>query len=95
MSALIAFRNRKLSDLFNRKLVRIAREGSKYDVDLVSTNGQVVQAHRLILSMYSKYLRRLLSNSSPDLKIIGKQEIKMIKISIPINCDPFYYVFFY
>lgn len=97
----IAFKNRKLSDSLNRKLEHIVREGSKYDVDLVSANGHIVQAHRLILSMYSKNLRRFLSNSSPDVKIIGKQEKKIDlerkkpfnKISIQ-NSDQFHIVLF-
>lgn len=80
MTTLIAFKNRNFSDLLNTKLVHVARGSSKYDVDLVSTNGKVVQAHRLILSMYSKYLRRLLSNSSPDVKIIGKQKTKIFDL---------------
>lgn len=73
MSAVIKFNNRRLSDTFNMKLVQFARENFDYDVDLVSSNVKVVPAHRVILSIYSKYLRRLLSNSSPEKKLIGKQ----------------------
>lgn len=73
MTTSVKFNNRYLSDLLNNKLVKIVRENPKFDVDLVAANGNVVPAHRLILSMYSKHLRQLLSNASPEQKLIGKQ----------------------
>lgn len=72
MSFLIAFKNRKVSDLINRKLVEVARENSKFDVDLVVADGKIVRAHRVILSLYSKVLRRLHVHTAPEKKIIGK-----------------------
>lgn len=85
MTTLIAFKDRKLSDLLNQKLVELAREAAKFDVDLLASNYRVVPAHRLVLSMYSPYLRRLLKNASPEAKMIGKQKEKKIIDSI-CNC---------
>lgn len=97
MSQSIRFKNRKLSDLINQKLLQLARRCSKFDVDLVAANGGIVRAHRIVLSMYSKFLRRLLAHSAPENKIIGRglkdQNLKQ-KINKK-NLVPFFnFVFF-
>lgn len=93
MSTLIKFSGRNLSDMLNQKLVQLARDPTKFDVDLVSTNGRVVPANRLILAMYSPYLRRLLKNASPENKYIGKQnQMNVVETSILFRSTYFYYL---
>lgn len=72
MTTLIKFENRNSSDLMNQKLMEIARNGPKFDVDLIGQHGKTVPAHRLVLAMYSMYLRRILKNASPENKYLGK-----------------------
>lgn len=72
MSNSIAFNNRNKSDFLNKKIREMLRESPQYDVDLLAANGKIVPAHRFVLSMYSKYLQKVLAHSTPDAKLIGK-----------------------
>lgn len=72
MSNSIAFNNRNKSDFLNKKIREMLRESPQYDVDLLAANGKIVPAHRIVLSMYSKYLQKVLAHSTPDAKLIGK-----------------------
>lgn len=71
MATLITFKNRVASDFANKQIVDVFRTCENPDVDLVMANGRIVSAHRVILSMYSKYMRRALRPSNPEPKFMG------------------------
>lgn len=71
MAAVIKFKNRNANDFVNQQIVETFRTGEAPDVDLLVANRGIVSAHRVILCMYSKYLRRALSHSNPEHKFIG------------------------
>lgn len=71
MGTLITFKDRSAEDYINKQIIEVFRTCEGPDVDLIVTGGKVVSAHRVILSMYSKYLRRILSESNPEPKFVG------------------------
>lgn len=74
METKIKFKNRNPNDLINQKLAESFRDGPDFDIDLVLANNRIVSAHRVVLSMYSKFFRSVLSQSEPDTKFIGKEK---------------------
>lgn len=71
MAVVIKFKKRNPNDFLNRQIVDAFRTGEAPDVDLLVANRGIVSAHRVILSMYSMYLRRALCHSNPEHKFIG------------------------
>ncbi|XP_031641200.1 modifier of mdg4-like isoform X2 [Contarinia nasturtii] len=70
MSTLLKFKDRSRTDYINRKIIEVFRQCEGPDVDLIVANKKVVSAHRVILTMYSNYFRRLLAHSGPERKFI-------------------------
>lgn len=72
MNNVIIFeRKRAPLDVLNKKIYEMFYESPEFDVELVAANSKTVRAHRIVLSMYSKYFRKLLAFSAPDVKLIG------------------------
>lgn len=71
MSIEVKFKNRTSVDLINKKLLKMIRECPEYDVELIGANNKSVLAHRVVVSMYSEYLRNMMCQSSPDTKLLG------------------------
>lgn len=81
MATIIKFKGHyNASDFTNQQIINVFRTCDP-DVDLIASNGKIVPAHRVILAMYSKYLRRILSLSNPEEKFIGKYSL--------ISCEQF------
>lgn len=74
MAAVIKFKNRNQNDFVNKQIVETFRNGEAPDVDLLVANHGIFSAHRVILCMYSKYLRRALSHSNPDHIFVGNSK---------------------
>ncbi|XP_055317735.1 modifier of mdg4-like [Sitodiplosis mosellana] len=70
MAVVIKFKDRKADDFVNKQIIEVFRNCEDPDVDLMVANGQIVSSHRVVLSMYSKYFRRALSQSNAEYKFI-------------------------
>lgn len=71
MSVVIKSKNRNPSDYTNKQIIEVFRNCEKPDVDLIVSNGKIVSAHRVILAMYSKYMRKTLSHTDAEHRFIG------------------------
>lgn len=74
MNNTIKIKDRNRKDDLNQKIVQVYRKSEDFDVDLIVAKGEIVSAHRVILSMYSTYLRRILSQSNPESKFNGNSK---------------------
>lgn len=88
MNQEIKFKNRMITDSTNQKLLQSFRDGPDFDVELVLANSRIVSAHRVVLSMYSKYFRSVLGQSAPDTKFIGNMVyIKKCNNFVELDCN--------
>lgn len=72
MNNSFTIKNYEVRDKLNQKIVEMIRDEIELpDVNLVTANNGNISAHRLILSMYSKYVRRVLRPPDVCRKIHG------------------------
>lgn len=71
-SRVIKFKNRTNSNTCDKRIAEAYKKGGKFDVDLITADDKKVSAHRFVLSMFSKYLAKLLCDLEFDGKILGK-----------------------
>lgn len=71
MCTLFKIKGRSRSDYTNKQIVEVFRYCEGPDVDLHVSNKKVISAHRVILSMYSSYLRRILAQPCYENRFIG------------------------
>lgn len=72
MTTIIKCKNRNPNDYTNKQIIEVFRNCEPPDTDLIVSNGQIVSAHRVILAMYSKYMRNALSHTDAEHRFIGK-----------------------
>lgn len=78
-SRVIKFKNRTNSNTLcvyiihcDKRIAEAYKKGGKFDVDLITADDKKVSAHRFVLSMFSKYLAKLLCDLEFDGKILGE-----------------------
>lgn len=72
MATTIGFIKRSPNDLLNKIIYQLRVKVSLFNVKIQLANGASLEAHAIVLAMYSKYFRLLLGASAPDAKFIGK-----------------------
>lgn len=72
MSQVIKFKNRTSSNTSDKRIADAYSKGGKFDVNLVTADEKVVSAHRFVLSMFSKYLAKKLSEMEFEGKVLSE-----------------------
>lgn len=68
----IKFKNRTSSNTSDKRIADAYSKGGKFDVNLVTADEKVVSAHRFVLSMFSKYLAKKLSEMEFEGKVLSE-----------------------
>lgn len=68
----IKFKHRVASNTSDKRIADAYVKGARFDVDLVTADEKIVSAHRFVLTMFSKYLAKQLTDAGIDGVIIGK-----------------------
>lgn len=71
-NCVIKFKNRVASNSCDKLISEAYTKDAKYDVDLITASGKIVSAHRFVLTMFSKYLAKILCDIECNRKILGE-----------------------
>lgn len=75
-NCVIKFKNRVASNSCDKRIAEAYTKDAKYDVDLITASGKIVSAHRFVLTMFSKYLAKILCDIECNRKILCEFLIK-------------------
>lgn len=67
------FKQRNLNDISSKYLSEIYNDGPKFDLQLISSDKTVINAHTLVMAMFSEFIQEYLNEFKPTKnKICGK-----------------------
>ena len=78
----IKFKQRSSNDISNKYLAEIYVKGSKFDIDLISTDQKVFAAHKFVVIMFSDYLKEYIREFKPKGKACGECDYLVSKFVV-------------
>lgn len=69
---LVKFMHRTASNTSDKRIADAFNKGANFDVDLITSDGKKVSAHRFVLALYSKYLATQIHDAAFNGVLISK-----------------------
>ncbi|ODM92804.1 Broad-complex core protein isoforms 1/2/3/4/5 [Orchesella cincta] len=80
----VALRHNTHSSILLQRMSDIMKQGQLFDVSL-SSNGQVIRCHRLILSAFSPHLAQIISNQPTPNLVIDFHDIEFQELEAVVH----------